>query len=309
MKARRRPSGLQAGPPSLPFEDVMRRGGVRPWLVFGGSALFCLTLWATHPLTSADIFNYITSARIFWVHGENPLVVPPLAYPDDPFFRLLTFWQGIPSPYGPLWSLIAGVPVLAGGDDPRRTVLAFKAVSILFFLATGALLYMTAVRIRPDSGVPALLVWQLEDQRVVAGHREPCVLQQLLVELAGFPSRVAERDGGGRRALAPGHRREHVARGGHVQRVRDGHRGLPGARAGAMQHEAAIRAHGPAVEHRARRCRLAGVEPEMAQHFAQCQIVLRPIDDDAHRVFGVVLAHHDDGAVEAGIADPRHRHQ
>jgi hypothetical protein len=138
---------------------VMRRGSVRPWLVFGGSVLFCLTLWATHPLTSADIFNYITSARIFWVHGENPLVVPPLAYPDDPFFRLLTFWQGIPSPYGPLWSLIAGVPVLVGGDDPRRTVLAFKAVSILFFLATGALLYMTAVRIRPDSGVPALLAY------------------------------------------------------------------------------------------------------------------------------------------------------
>lgn len=138
---------------------VLRRGGVRPWLVFGGSLLFCLTLWATHPLTSADIFNYIAGARIFWVHGENPLVVPPLAYPDDPFFRLLTFWQGIPSPYGPLWTLIAGVPVLAGGDDPRRTVLAFKAVSILFFLATGVLLYLTAVRIRPDSGVAALLAY------------------------------------------------------------------------------------------------------------------------------------------------------
>ncbi|MGD9892197.1 MAG: hypothetical protein AB7R89_09295 [Dehalococcoidia bacterium] len=138
---------------------VMRRSGVRPWLVLGGASVFCLTLWATHPLTSADVFNYIASARIFWVHGENPLVVPPLAHPDDPFFGLLSFWQGLPSPYGPLWSLIAGAPVLAGGDDPRRTVLAFKAVSITFFLGTGVLLYLTAVRIRPDSGVPALLAY------------------------------------------------------------------------------------------------------------------------------------------------------
>jgi hypothetical protein len=138
---------------------LLRRGGVRPWLVLAGSAVFCLILWVTHPLTSADIFNYIASARILWVYGDNPLIVPPIAHADDPFFRLLTFWQGIPSPYGPLWSVFAGVPVFVGGDDPRRTVLAFKAVSILFFLGSGVLLYLTARRIRPDSGVPALLAY------------------------------------------------------------------------------------------------------------------------------------------------------
>jgi hypothetical protein len=159
---------------------VIRRGGVRPWLVFGGSVTFCLTLWMTHPLTSADIFNYIAGARILWVHGENPLVVPPLAFPDDPFFRLLTFWQGIPSPYGPLWSLIAGVPVLIGGDDPRRAVLAFKGVSIAFFLATGGLLYLTAVRIRPDSGVPTLLAYTWNPLAVLHvagnGHNDSVML-------------------------------------------------------------------------------------------------------------------------------------
>lgn len=138
---------------------IGRRARIGPWPVLGGSAIFCLTLWATHPLTSADIFNYISGARVLWVHGDNPLIVPPLAYPEDPFFRLLTFWQQIPSPYGPLWSLLTGLPVLVGGDDPRRTVLAFKAVSIAFFLATGLLLYLTAVRLRPESGVPALLAF------------------------------------------------------------------------------------------------------------------------------------------------------
>src|SRR5262249_13930517 len=121
------------------------------------SAAFCALLLLTHPLTSTDIFNYIASARIFWVHGDNPLTTPPLAHPEDRFFGMLTFWQDVPSPYGPLWSLLAGAPVLAGDGSPLRTVLAFKATSVLFFLGSGWLVYLTARRIRPDSAVPALL--------------------------------------------------------------------------------------------------------------------------------------------------------
>jgi hypothetical protein len=138
---------------------LTRRSSPSPWLILVAAAVFCLLLWPVHPLTSTDIFNYIAGARVLWVHGDNPLTTPPLAHPNDPFIGLLTFWQEIPSPYGPLWSLLTGPSTLVGGDDPLRSVLAFKATSIVFFLATGWLLYLTARRIRPDSAVPALLAF------------------------------------------------------------------------------------------------------------------------------------------------------
>jgi len=79
---------------------LTRRARPAPLLVLGAAASFCLVLLPTHPLTSTDIFNYVASARIFWIHGENPLTTAPLAHADDPFFGLLSAWRDIPSPTG-----------------------------------------------------------------------------------------------------------------------------------------------------------------------------------------------------------------
>ena len=138
---------------------LTRRARPAPVVILGAAAVFCAILLGTHPLTSTDVFNYIVSARVLWVHEANPLTTPALTFPNDPFFGLLTHWQHLASPYGPLWSVITGLPVRLGGDDPLRTVLAFKAVSALFFLAASWLVYLTARRLRPDSAVPALLVF------------------------------------------------------------------------------------------------------------------------------------------------------
>jgi hypothetical protein len=125
--------------------------------VLSAATVFCSLLVLTHPLTSADVFNYIVSARVQWVHGDNPLTTPPLAYPDDPFFRMLFFWRDVPSPYGPVWSLITAVPHALGGGDALRTVVAFKATAAGFLLATGLLAGLAAERLRRGSGSAAAL--------------------------------------------------------------------------------------------------------------------------------------------------------
>src|SRR5689334_24326973 len=66
---------------------------------------------------------------------------------------------------------------------------------------------------QPERCEPALLVGQVEDHAFVGGHREPGVVEHLLLELPGFPTRVAERDERLLGAGAGGHRGEHVARG------------------------------------------------------------------------------------------------
>lgn len=125
--------------------------------VLAGAAVFCGTLVLTHPLTSTDVFNYIASARVQWAHGANPLVTPPRAFPADPLYGLVLNWRDVPSPYGPLWSLLTAVPHAAGRNDPLATVVAFKATSAAFLLAAGAFVAGAADRLRPGSGVIAAL--------------------------------------------------------------------------------------------------------------------------------------------------------
>src|SRR5262245_12561170 len=65
---------------------------------------------------------------------------------------------------------------------------------------------------QPERREPALLVGQIEDHAFIRGHREPGVVEHLLLELAGFPAGVTERDERLLGAGATGHRGEHVAR-------------------------------------------------------------------------------------------------
>ena len=165
-----------------------RRAGtrLRLWQVLAGSAAMCLVLLPTHPLTSADVFNYIISARVQWVHGDNPLTTPPLAYPNDAFYHLLLFWREVPSPYGPLWSLLTAVPHTLGSGNEIGTVLAYKSLAAAFMLATGLLSGLTAERLRPGQGALAalaltwnpLVVWH------VAGNGHNDAVMAALLALA-----------------------------------------------------------------------------------------------------------------------------
>gem|GEM_PF-1288330 len=90
-----------------------------------------------------------------------------------------------PLAYGPLWSLLTGLPVTLGGDSPLRAVLAFKALSIGAFLAAGWLIYLTARRMRPDSAVPALLAFAWNPLAVfhIAGNGHNDAVMVCLVAL------------------------------------------------------------------------------------------------------------------------------
>ena len=138
-------------------EGEGRSGLSGRWPVLGAAVLFSATLVPTHPLSSTDVFNYMAGARIAWVHHDNPLTVPPLAYPQDPFIALVLNWRDIPSPYGPLWTLVSALPLALGGGHPLATVIAFKATAAVFLLGTGLLAAAVAAQLRPGSGPLALL--------------------------------------------------------------------------------------------------------------------------------------------------------
>lgn len=158
------------------------------WPVLAGAALFCATLVPTHPLSSTDLFNYIAGARIAWVHHDNPLTVPPLAYPQDRFVALVLNWRDIPSPYGPLWTLVSGLPLALGGGRPLATVIAFKATAAAFLLGAGLLAAAVAARLRPGSGPLALLVltWNPLALWHAAGNGHNDTVMVFFLALAAF---------------------------------------------------------------------------------------------------------------------------
>jgi hypothetical protein len=84
--------------------------------VVGAIAALHVVFLLGPPLPLTDAFNYLDYARLGAVHGINPYVHPPAAWPTDPAYGFAT-WHHLVSPYGPLFTLFSyalvplGVPV------------------------------------------------------------------------------------------------------------------------------------------------------------------------------------------------------
>ncbi len=112
-------------------------------------------------LLSRDVYSYAAYGRIVSVHGANPYVVAPSAFPGDPFTPLVSReWLSTPSVYGPVFvALSAAITRLARA--PADTVLAFKFLAAVASLGAMFLVAAAARRVRPERAAfaVALLAW------------------------------------------------------------------------------------------------------------------------------------------------------
>lgn len=117
--------------------------------VCGIGALSSLALLGMYPVFSLDIFYYMAADRIWSVFRGNPFVLPPLQAAHDSFFPY-TSWGHYPLPYGPLWPWISAATSWFGMGDVQRTLVAFKALSAIGYLACVPLVAWAAGKVRPD---------------------------------------------------------------------------------------------------------------------------------------------------------------
>ena len=92
------------------------------------------------PLSLTDVFNYIHYGRMGATYGLNPYVALPLAARQDPAYRFSN-WHHLPSPYGPLFTLLteALAPLhLATAYWTWKAVLLAAAIGTLVLVATTA---------------------------------------------------------------------------------------------------------------------------------------------------------------------------
>ncbi len=129
--------------------------------VLGGLVLFSATLLPLNPVAAHDVYHNIADARTVWLHGDNPMVLPPNAFPDDPFYPNVAAWQDFPSVYGPVWYVVSGAPLPFAGSSLWANVVGQKALTALFLLGVAGLVMLIAARIRPGAAVPAgvLVAW------------------------------------------------------------------------------------------------------------------------------------------------------
>ena len=157
--------------------------GAPPLALFGFPALFVLALAWMYPLWSADLFHYQADARTFWVFGDNPLTVPPTAHP----YPLNNLWPDMPSPYGPIWTLLTGVPTLVSGDHLLAGLIGLKLLSGAFLLGCAWLLYDLVARVRPgwEATAVVLLAWNpfMLFRAVGSGHNDPVMMFFALLAL------------------------------------------------------------------------------------------------------------------------------
>src|SRR5439155_9144469 len=126
------------------------RGRVGLGAVLGAVGI-SLALVAVAPvLLSRDVYSYAAYGRISALHHANPYVVPPSAFPSDPFVRVASReWIDAPSVYGPAFTVIsAGVAKFWGGSI-AATLLAFKVIAALSVGGACVLAVLTAEALRP----------------------------------------------------------------------------------------------------------------------------------------------------------------
>ena len=99
-----------------------------------------ILLLAYPAMLSYDIFNYVFTSKVLFFYRENPYIMMPINFLDDP---LLDFTRAANKTalYGPIWTLISAVPYYLGFGNFLLTLYLFKVFVGLFYLGLVFLIY------------------------------------------------------------------------------------------------------------------------------------------------------------------------
>jgi hypothetical protein len=112
---------------------------LRRW-VLGIGIVCALPLLGLYPITALDVVLYVVRARLWTLYGGSPMLALPMNFPQDPYIRLAGEYVKQPSPYGPLWELIAQIPMQLGITAIGSGVIAMKVISLLSYIGMAILI-------------------------------------------------------------------------------------------------------------------------------------------------------------------------
>lgn len=153
--------------------------------IVGVAALFALPLLLTYPINATDIYRYFIRGRVTAVYGESSLLVPPGAFPQDPFLPLAGEWAGQTSPYGPLWEAIAAGITILSRQRLLTSLILFKLLLAAAHLGSGWLIWASTATLPSQRRRRYALLWAwnpaLLFMFVMDGHNDALMLFWLLL--------------------------------------------------------------------------------------------------------------------------------
>ncbi len=119
-------------------EQPQAAGALRLWVL--GIGIFCaLPLLWLYPITALDVVLYVVRARLWALYGGSPMLALPAYFAQDPYIHLAGEYLKQPSPYGPLWELVAQIPMRLGATSIGNGVLAMKIIALVSFVGMALL--------------------------------------------------------------------------------------------------------------------------------------------------------------------------
>ena len=94
----------------------------------------------SYPALTHDLFNYVTTAKVTFTHGENPYVVMPIEIPNEPYLAF-TRAANKYALYGPIWILITAIPHYLGNNNIWQTIIMFKLLNAIIYLVFVYMIY------------------------------------------------------------------------------------------------------------------------------------------------------------------------
>lgn len=124
-----------------------RRATLR--LILAGTAAMLALVFFTREIFAVDVFAYSWFGRIWAIFGANPYSHVPSEFAGQDAANWLPYlyWRDLPSPYGPLWLMLAGgVAQLArfGNGDIVYSVVGHKLLADAAHLANIVLIWRIA---------------------------------------------------------------------------------------------------------------------------------------------------------------------
>src|SRR6266536_685455 len=130
---------------TLSKEDPEAAKSLRIW-VLGIGVLCGIILIGLYPISALDVVLYVVRARLWALYGGSPMLALPADFPQDPYIRFGGEYIKQVSPYGPVWELIAQIPIRLGILDIGGGVIAMKMISLISYISIAVLIGWQALQ-------------------------------------------------------------------------------------------------------------------------------------------------------------------
>ncbi len=129
-----------------------------------------IALFFSYPaVLSYDIFNYVFTSKVLFYYHENPYIIMPIEFINDPLL-LFTHAANKVALYGPFWILLTGIPHYLSLNNFILTLFNFKILAILFYLG----ICLSIARITKDPSRTAFFALNplVLIETILSGHND-----------------------------------------------------------------------------------------------------------------------------------------